>query len=196
MYNLACLLQHQVNLPGQTALQQHAPVVHKDPVGVDLGHSIGRAGMERCGLTLRHLMHLSKHLRGGCLVDAALVSQASTTDSLEQVQSSLSCTQHASTQLVNNCQSHPLWLSTGACRTAQDYAISSHFFAAKADAPKTHHAGGSCCVLGQLKGHLDMTLSSQVVDLVWLRGPAGNGNCEVSGILFGRAMPCCVCLAC
>jgi hypothetical protein len=45
-------------------------VVDRDPVCVDLGHAVGRAGMERCAFGLGHLHHLAEHLRRAGLVEA------------------------------------------------------------------------------------------------------------------------------
>lgn len=65
------------------------PVVDKDPERVHLGHAVRGAWVEGRGLALGHLVHLAKHLGGGGLVDAGLVSQASAAHSLQQVQSTL-----------------------------------------------------------------------------------------------------------
>ena len=45
-------------------------VVHRDPVGVELGRGVGRARIERRGLALRHLLHLAVQLRGRGLIEA------------------------------------------------------------------------------------------------------------------------------
>ena len=48
------------------------PVVHRDPVTVDLGHPIGAARVKRGGLALRHLHHLAEHLAAASLIEANL----------------------------------------------------------------------------------------------------------------------------
>src|ERR1035437_9133161 len=58
-------------------------VVHRQPVGVDLGAAIGRARPEGRRLGLRHLLHLAKHLGGRCLIVAAFLHQAGLADGLE-----------------------------------------------------------------------------------------------------------------
>ena len=47
-------------------------VVHRHPVGIQLGHTIGAARVERGRFLLRNRLHLAKHLRGGRLVEANL----------------------------------------------------------------------------------------------------------------------------
>ena len=37
-------------------------VVHADPVGIQFGHAIGRAGVEGCGLCLRGFLHKAVQL--------------------------------------------------------------------------------------------------------------------------------------
>src|SRR3546814_5785732 len=45
------------------------PIVHGDPIGVELGRRIGTAGIKRCGLALRRLLDLAVELRGGGLIE-------------------------------------------------------------------------------------------------------------------------------
>src|SRR5919106_1658996 len=45
-------------------------VVDRDPVAVDLGNPVGRAGVEGCRLPLGRLHHLAEHLAGRRLVEA------------------------------------------------------------------------------------------------------------------------------
>ena len=50
-------------------------VVHGDPVGIHLGHRIGRARVERRGFRLRDLLDQAVELGGGCLIEAGLLFQ-------------------------------------------------------------------------------------------------------------------------
>ena len=61
-------------------------VVLHDPIAVELCHAIGASRIERRGLALRHLLHLSVELGGGRLVDAARLLQSADTDGFEQSQ--------------------------------------------------------------------------------------------------------------
>src|SRR5680860_1464665 len=62
------------------------PVVHADPVGVELGRAVGGAGVEGGGLLLRCLLHLSKHLAGGGLVETGLLLQPQDAYGLQEAQ--------------------------------------------------------------------------------------------------------------
>ena len=46
-------------------------VVHSDPVGIELGHPVGTARIERRALLLRDLLHQAIELTGTGLVDAS-----------------------------------------------------------------------------------------------------------------------------
>ena len=61
-------------------------IVHRDPVGVELGRRVGTARVEGRGLLLRRLPHLAVELRGGGLVDARLLLEAEDADGLEETQ--------------------------------------------------------------------------------------------------------------
>jgi hypothetical protein len=62
-------------------------IVDRDPVGVELGHGIGRARIERRGLALRDLLDQAVELGGRGLVEARLVDfEAEHADRLEQAQ--------------------------------------------------------------------------------------------------------------
>ena len=61
-------------------------VVHRDPVGVHLGHGVGAARVERRRLGLRDFLHLAEHLGGGGLVEAGPCGQPSIADRLQQAQ--------------------------------------------------------------------------------------------------------------
>ena len=61
-------------------------VVHRDPVGVELGHRVGRARIEGRGLLLRHLLHQAVELRGRGLVEARAVAQPQDADRLQHAQ--------------------------------------------------------------------------------------------------------------
>src|SRR3954468_173836 len=45
------------------------PIVDRDPVAIDLGHAVGRPGIERRGLGLRRLGHSTEHLGGAGLIE-------------------------------------------------------------------------------------------------------------------------------
>jgi len=60
------------------------PVIHGQPVGEDLGAAVGGAWVEWSGLTLGHLMNLSKHFGGGGLVEPYILGQSRLTDCLEE----------------------------------------------------------------------------------------------------------------
>ncbi len=51
-------------------------VIHRDPVGIELGHAIGAAGMKRGGLPLGCFLHQSIQLTGAGLVDACGAGEA------------------------------------------------------------------------------------------------------------------------
>jgi hypothetical protein len=61
-------------------------VVHRDPVGVELGHRVGAAGVEGGGLLLRDLLHQTVQLARGGLVEAGLLLQAQDADGLQDAQ--------------------------------------------------------------------------------------------------------------
>ena len=61
-------------------------VVHRDPVGVELGHRVGRARVEGRGFLLRDLLHQAVQLGSGRLVEAGLLLQAQEADGLQQTQ--------------------------------------------------------------------------------------------------------------
>jgi hypothetical protein len=48
-------------------------VVHRDPVGVELGHRVGAAGVERCGFLLRGFLHQAIKFAGTGLVEAGFL---------------------------------------------------------------------------------------------------------------------------
>ena len=50
-------------------------VVHRDPVGIELGDGVGAARVERRGLALRRLLDLAVQLRGRGLVEARRLSR-------------------------------------------------------------------------------------------------------------------------
>ena len=58
-------------------------VVHHDPVGVLLGHTVRRARIEGRLLCLRNLSHLAVQLRGGRLVEASEVGEAAGADRVQ-----------------------------------------------------------------------------------------------------------------
>ncbi len=61
-------------------------VVDGDPVGVELGHRVRAARVERRRLALRGLLHEAVELAGAGLVEAAVALQAEQADRLEQSQ--------------------------------------------------------------------------------------------------------------
>ena len=61
-------------------------VVHRDPVGVELGRGVGAARIERRRLALRRLLDLAVQLRGRGLVEAGRLLEAQDADRLEQAQ--------------------------------------------------------------------------------------------------------------
>ena len=64
-------------------------VVHHDPVGVLLGHTVRRARIEGRLLRLGNLSHLAVQLRGGRLVEArSEVGEAARSDRVQQTQRS------------------------------------------------------------------------------------------------------------
>jgi hypothetical protein len=58
-------------------------VVHRDPVGVELGHGVGAARVEGGGLFLRNLLDESVEFRGAGLIEAGLLLQAKDADRLQ-----------------------------------------------------------------------------------------------------------------
>jgi hypothetical protein len=61
-------------------------VVHRDPVGVQLGHRVGAARIEGGGLPLRDLLDQSEQFGGRGLVEARLLLQAAGADRLQQAE--------------------------------------------------------------------------------------------------------------
>jgi hypothetical protein len=61
-------------------------VVDGDPVGVQLGHRVRRAWVERRGFALRGFLHQAVQLGGGRLVEARGLFQAQQADGLQQAQ--------------------------------------------------------------------------------------------------------------
>src|SRR5262249_15129391 len=61
-------------------------VIDRDPIGVELGHRIGRARVERRGLALWYLLDEAVELRGRGLIIARLALEAEEADRLEQAQ--------------------------------------------------------------------------------------------------------------
>jgi len=61
-------------------------VVHRYPVGVELGGGVGRSRGKRRGLALRHLPDLAVEFGGRGLVEPGFARQAQQTDRLEQAQ--------------------------------------------------------------------------------------------------------------
>ncbi len=61
-------------------------VVHRDPVGVHLGHRVGAARVEGRGLLLRNFLHQAVKLAGAGLVEARLLLQAQDAHRLQQPQ--------------------------------------------------------------------------------------------------------------
>ena len=56
--------------PGAGVQPVALPVVHGDPVGIDLGHPVRAPRVERRGLRLWNLPDLAEHLAGAGLVEA------------------------------------------------------------------------------------------------------------------------------
>ena len=61
-------------------------VVHRDPVGVHLGHGIRAARVERRGFLLRDFLHQAIQLGGAGLVEAGLLFQAQDADGFQDAQ--------------------------------------------------------------------------------------------------------------
>ena len=61
-------------------------VVHHYPVGVELGHGVGAAGVEGRGLFLGGFLHQAVELAGAGLVEPGFVLQAQNANGLEQAQ--------------------------------------------------------------------------------------------------------------
>src|SRR6476661_7801228 len=51
-------------------------VVYRNPVAVELSHGVGRAGVERSGFALGHLLHQAVQLRGAGLVNLGFLGEA------------------------------------------------------------------------------------------------------------------------
>ena len=63
-------------------------VVDRDPVGVELGDSIGAAGIEGRRLFLRNFLHKSVQLTCACLIEACFLFESEKTDGLQQAECS------------------------------------------------------------------------------------------------------------
>jgi len=61
-------------------------VVHGDPERIQLGDTIGAAGIERCSLALRCLDDLSVQFGCGGLVEADVLFEAAGTDGVEETE--------------------------------------------------------------------------------------------------------------
>ena len=57
-----------------------------NPIAIEFRHSVGRIGVERCVLVLRHLLHLAVKFRCGGLVDTTCACQPASADSLQHTQ--------------------------------------------------------------------------------------------------------------
>src|SRR6266404_2077992 len=55
-------------------------VVHRDPVAVELGDTVGRARIERRGFLLRDFLNQAVQLRSGCLIEPRLLFHAENPD--------------------------------------------------------------------------------------------------------------------
>jgi len=62
------------------------PVIHRDPVGVELGRPVGAAGVERRFLVLGDLLHLAEQLARGGLVEPRLALHAEDAQGLQDPQ--------------------------------------------------------------------------------------------------------------
>ena len=62
------------------------PVVHRDPVRIQLGHGVGATGVERCRFALRCFLDQSVKLTGAGLIEARLFLQPEDADRLQQAQ--------------------------------------------------------------------------------------------------------------
>ena len=51
-------------------------VVHRDPIGVELGHAVGTARIKGCGLLLGHLLHQAVELARAGLINAGFGCEA------------------------------------------------------------------------------------------------------------------------
>ena len=61
-------------------------VVHSDPEGVQLGHSVGASWIKGCGFILWHFPRLAVKLRGRRLIEARLFREAKNADRLQNAQ--------------------------------------------------------------------------------------------------------------
>jgi hypothetical protein len=61
-------------------------IIHRDPVGIDLGGAIGRARIERRGFRLRNLLDLAEHFQRRGLIKSEATLEAENADRLEQAQ--------------------------------------------------------------------------------------------------------------
>ena len=61
-------------------------VIDGDPVGIELGHRIGAARIERRGFLLRSFLHQTEQFGGGSLVEAGFLSQAENADGFQNAQ--------------------------------------------------------------------------------------------------------------
>ena len=82
------LAAHRAFMVEQDAVRgMHAvglAIVHRDPIGVELGCGIGRARIEGRRLALRDLLHLAVELGRRCLIEAHALLQAEDADRLQQ----------------------------------------------------------------------------------------------------------------
>jgi len=81
--------------PGRFVVEQNAvagihavglAVVHRDPVGVELGHPVGAAGVERGALLLGDLLHQAVELAGAGLVDPRFLAEPQHAHRLQDAQ--------------------------------------------------------------------------------------------------------------
>jgi len=62
------------------------PIVHRDPVGIELGDGVGAPRIKRRRFPLRNLLYQAIQLRSGSLVDLCLFFQAKDPDGFQQAQ--------------------------------------------------------------------------------------------------------------
>jgi len=61
-------------------------VVHRDPVGIELGHAVGAARVEGRGFLLGDFLHQAVELEGAGLVDARFLGQTQRAHRLKDAQ--------------------------------------------------------------------------------------------------------------
>jgi len=59
------------------------PVVNRNPVGVEFGHRVGAAWIERSCFSLRGFLHQTIKFAGTCLVKARFLLQAKNTNGFQ-----------------------------------------------------------------------------------------------------------------